>query len=119
MDISKENESKIQQLQSIEQNLGQFLQQKQQLQAQQIEIESGIKELGNTNKAYKIVGNIMVAMDQDKLKAELGDKKKIVDMKLSAIEKHEENLKDKAKSIQENIMGSVENEDSKGKENKE
>jgi len=107
MDISKENESKIQQLQTIEQNLNQFLQQKQQLQAQQLEVESGMKELEDTKQAYKIVGNIMVAMDKDKLKAELEDKKKIVDMKLSTIEKQEGSLREKAKTIQEDIMQSV------------
>ena len=60
MDVSQETEQKISQLQMFEQSLQGFLGQKQQFQMQLVEVESALGELENTEKAYKIVGNIMV-----------------------------------------------------------
>ena len=45
MNVSKETEQKIQQLQLIEQSMQQFLMQKQSFQTQLVEIESALKEL--------------------------------------------------------------------------
>ena len=42
-----------------------------QFQTQLFEIESAITESSQTTKAYKIVGNIMIATDKEALKKEL------------------------------------------------
>ena len=113
--MSAENQqSKMQELQQVEQNLQEYLNQKQNLQTQQVELDSGIKELENTNTAYKIVGNIMVSSGPDKLKQELENKKKVVDMKIASIEKQEEKLREKAKEIQKEVMGQNTQEQNQG-----
>ena len=64
----KNTEQKIQQLQIIEQSLQNFLGQKQQFQAHVVEIESALEELKSQKTAYKIIGNVMVETDAEKLK---------------------------------------------------
>ena len=63
--VSKDAEKKIEQLQLYEQSLQNFLAQRQQFQIQLIEIESALRELEKTDKAYKLVGNIMVSSKKD------------------------------------------------------
>ena len=73
-DISDESREKVQQLQLIEQNLRSSLLQRQNLQTQLVEVESALGEIEKTDTAYKIIGNIMVALPKDQLKKELGEK---------------------------------------------
>ena len=75
MNVSKETEQKIQQLQLIEQSMQQFLMQKQSFQTQLVETESALKELKNSEKAYKIIGNIMVSSKKADLEKDLKSKK--------------------------------------------
>jgi prefoldin beta subunit len=98
------SDEKIQQLTMIEQTMQQYLQQKQQIQAQLMEFESALEELGKTEKAYKIVGNIMVSTEKDVLKKDLEEKKNIFDVRLKALENQENKLKEKAKKLREEAM---------------
>ncbi|MFC1768859.1 prefoldin subunit beta [Nanoarchaeota archaeon] len=104
MVTKKEAEEKISQLQLIEQSVQTLLVQKQQLQAQQQEIESALDELSKTDKAYKIVGNLMIASDKEELKKYLQTKKDTLDLRVKSIEKQENQLKEKAESTRSQIM---------------
>ena len=81
-----------------------FLVQKQQFQAQLIEIESALKELEQSKEAYKIVGNIMVSSDKDELEKDLKKKKEIVELRIKTLEKQENQIKDKASGVQAEVM---------------
>lgn len=105
--MNKETEERIGELQGIEQNLQKFLNQKQQFQTQTVEIDSALKELPTSEKSYKIVGNIMVAVDKDKLKNDLEDKKERIELRLKSIEKQEQKMREKADSIQKEVMESM------------
>jgi len=76
VEVSKDTEEKISQLQLIEQNLQNFLLQRQQFMAQLTEIESALNELKDTQKSYKIIGNIMVDSSKEDLEEDLKKKKK-------------------------------------------
>ena len=102
--MTKETEQKIQQLQLIEQNFQQILMQKQQFQSQLIEIESALKELEEAKEAYKIVGNIMVSSSKEDLKKDLEQKKEIINLRIKNFEKQEKSLKEKASSMQAEVM---------------
>lgn len=104
VELSKEQEEKIAQLQLFEQNLQGFLMQKQNLQSQLIEIESALNELKDTDTSYKIVGNIMVKTKKEKLKKDLEQKKEIVELKLKSFEKQEEKIKERAKKTQNEVL---------------
>ena len=62
MEVSKETEQKISQLQMFEQGLQSFLAQKHQFQVQLVEIESALNELNSTGKAYS-VSKIIIPKD--------------------------------------------------------
>jgi len=72
-----------------------------------MEFESALEELGKTEKAYKIVGNIMVSTEKDVLKKDLEEKKNIFDVRLKAVEAQENNLKEKAKKLREEAMNEM------------
>ncbi len=103
MNISKETEQKIQQLQLIEQSMQQFLMQKQSFQTQLMEIESALKELGSSETAYKIVGNIMVSSKKGELEKDLKSKKETVELRIKMLEKQEE----RADKIQKEVLKEI------------
>jgi prefoldin beta subunit len=106
-DKKKEMEEKLNQLQILEQSMQTFLVQKQQFQTQLAEIDSAIEELGKSEHAYKIVGNIMIKSDKKDILEDLKKKKEILELRLKTIEKQEKNLKDKAEKAQAEVLGDM------------
>jgi prefoldin beta subunit len=100
----KEVQEKINKLSTMEQSLQQFLAQKQQFQAQLIEINSALEALEGTEKAYKIVGNVMIDAKKDDLKKELTEKKEMVDIRVKTLEKQEEKTREKTQELQAEVM---------------
>ena len=111
MEVSKETEQKIGQLQMFEQSLQNFLGQKQQFQVQLVEIESALNELENTEKAYKIVGNIMVEADKNELKLDLQSKKEMLEIRIRTMEKQELQVREKASKLQSEILKKIKKEE--------
>lgn len=105
--MSDDTQKKIQELQMLEQNLQNFLAQKQNFQMQAVEIDSAMEELSNTEQAYKIVGNLMVAAKKSDLEKELQGKKEMTALRIKAVEKQEKSLKDRAEKIQKEIVGEL------------
>jgi len=105
--MNKETEEKIGKMQLLEQNMQNMMMQKQQFQSQLIEVTSAMEELDKTDKAYKIIGNIMVLSKKESLKTDLEQKKEMVDLRIKAIEKQEADLKDKAKDIQKEVLNEM------------
>jgi prefoldin beta subunit len=103
-DVSKESEKKISQLQLLEQSMQNLLMQKQQFQLQQVELESALKELEKVNEAYKIVGNIMILSKKDDLKKDLDSKKEVMELRIKTMEKQEDQLREKASKLQNEVM---------------
>ncbi len=99
-----QTQEKIQQLQAIEQNMQHLLKQRQQFQMQLLEVESALEELRKTDKAYRIIGNIMVASEKSELEKELTEKKDRVGIRVKSFEKQETLLKEQAKALREEIM---------------
>jgi prefoldin beta subunit len=102
--MEKELQNKINQLSLMEQNMQNFALQKQQFQAQLMEIESAEKELKDSKEAYKIIGSIMVASDKSKLEKDLADKKEMLKIRIESFEKQEAKLKEKAEAMQKEVL---------------
>ena len=111
MEVSKDTEQKIGQLQMFEQSLQNFLGQKQQFQIQLVETESALNELENTDKAYKIVGNIMVEADKYELKSDLQSKKEMLEIRIKAMDKQESQVREKAQKLQSEILQTMKKEE--------
>ena len=101
-------QKKIQELQMLEQNLQNFLGQKQNFQMQMVEIDSALEELAKTDKAYKIVGNLMISSKKDELETELKGRKEMTELRIKSIEKQEKALKDRAGKLQKEVLGEME-----------
>ena len=111
MDVSQETEQKISQLQMFEQSLQSFLGQKQQFQIQLVEVESALNELNGTDKAFKIIGNIMVESDKSELKADLQSKREMLELRIKTMEKQELQVREKASKLQSEILKKIKKED--------
>lgn len=106
-EISKETQETIGKLHTMEQHLQTILMQKQQFQTQLFEMENALKELETTETAYKIVGNIMVGANKKNLTEELSQKKELVEMRIKNLDKQEKQLKEKAESLQKEVLGAI------------
>lgn len=95
---------KINQLQLLQQNLQNISAQKQQYENQLIELDSALTELSTTDKAYKIVGKLMIASSQEKLKKELEEKKEVAQMRLHHFTKQEDKLKQSLEEVQNQLI---------------
>lgn len=98
---------KINQLQLLQQNLQNIAAQKQQYENQLIELDSALTELSTTDKAYKIVGKLMIASSQEKLKKELEEKKEVVKMRLHHFTKQEDKLKQSLEEAQQHLIAEM------------
>ncbi len=106
--MDEETEKKIQELQTIEQNLQQILMQKQAFQMELNETETAEKELKNAKgDVYKIVGQIMVKSNKSETEKELKEKKDLLQLRLKAIEKQESSLTEKLTNLREEIVGNI------------
>jgi len=96
--------SKIAQLQLLQQNLQNILTQKQQLQNQLVELDSALTELNTTDKAYKIVGKIMLAAPKQDLVKELEEKKEFVSVRIKNFSQQEEKLQKNFEEVQSEVV---------------
>ncbi|MDP2909327.1 MAG: prefoldin subunit beta [Nanoarchaeota archaeon] len=106
--IDKETEQKIGQLQLMEQNLQNFLMQKQTFQTQLFEIDNALQELEKSkDKTYKIVGTVMIASKKEDIISDLKEKKSVIELRIKSLEKQEKAIKDKATQMQGDIMSQL------------
>ena len=110
------NSTKINQLQLLQQNLQNLVMQKQQVQNQLLEIDSALSELGTTDKAYKIVGKIMLASSKDKLIKDLEEKKEISEVRIKNFKEQEESLQKNIEDTQKEVMAELKEENKANKE---
>jgi len=101
---AKEQQEKIGQLQVIEHNLQGVLAQKQQFQAQLYEINSALEEIDTSEEVYKILGGVLLKKKKEDIKKELTEKKEIVTIRITTIEKQEKRLQEQAQTIQEALL---------------
>jgi len=105
METEQNTENQILQLQEIEGNLRHILMKKQTIQAEEIEVNNAVEELKKVKgETYKIIGPIMVSTDKESLEKDLVEKKEVIDIKLKAITKQENQMQEKAKKIQEEVL---------------
>ncbi len=103
------NQSKIAQLQLLQQNMQNLLLQKQQLQNNLLELESALQEIKTSEKCYKILGHIMVVAQKDDLSKELAEKKEMNSLRLKNYLSQEEKLKKSIEDTQKELMQDMKN----------
>jgi len=101
-------QEKIQELQILEQNLQNILMQKQAFQIELSETQSALKEINKSgDEVFKIIGQLMLKTEKKKIKDELENKKKILDLRTKTLEKQEKNFTEKLEKLREEVMKSM------------
>ena len=98
---------KIQEMQILEQNIQNILLQKQSFQMELSETNAALKEIEKADdEVFKIIGQLMIKTEKSKIKKELEDKKKILDLKIKTMDKQEALLSDKIEKIRQELTKS-------------
>lgn len=100
-------EEKLGKMQALEQNVQNFLMQRQQLQSQLVETGSALEGLEGAKEAYRIIGSVMVLSDKDAIKKELESKKEMIELRIKAIERQEKEIKEKAQKLQKEVLSEM------------
>ena len=94
----------IQELQSLETNLQQLLMQKQSFELELTELLNAIDEVGKTNdEVYKVLSGLMIKANKEELKNQLQEKKKIIENRISIIDKKQISLENEIESLKKEI----------------
>ena len=96
---------KAQEIQFLEQNMQNILLQKQAFQLELSETQEALKEVKNSkDEVFRIVGQIMIKSDREKVIEELSSKEKILDLRLKSLEKQESSLEEKLVSLRKELL---------------
>jgi len=99
---------KIQEMQIVEQQLQNTILQKQAFQIELTETNSAIEELEKSgDEVFKIIGQLMIKTEKSKIKEELLDKKKILELRIKSFEKQENSLTERFEKLQEEVQESI------------
>ena len=93
-------------LQQLQQNLQAVMIQKQQLEAESVEIEKATEELKKSEQAeavYKSVGPLMIKTKKDDTLKELDEKKDLANTRLVVLGKQETRVKENLKEVENKI----------------
>ena len=108
MNIDKETQEKIQELQGYEQSLHALLIQKQAFQLELSETENALNEITSSEEdIFKLIGNIIVKSDKKKTQEELKRKKDLLSLRLKSIESQEKEISKKAEELKKEVMKKI------------
>ena len=94
--------NEIQEMQILEQRLQNSIFQKQAFQMELAETDSAMNELEKSgDEVFKIIGQLMIKSQKSKIKDELQDKKKILDLRIKSLEKQESSLSEQVEKLRE------------------
>jgi prefoldin beta subunit len=104
-EIDEETARKIQEMQVLEQNLQNILLQKQAFNIEMNETINALEELKKTkDEVYKIVGQIMIKTNKKDMETELEKRKELIKLRIKALEKQENFLKEQLDKKREEII---------------
>ena len=105
MELSDAEREEIMKFQQIQQQTQVLLMQKQNVQMQTAEIENALKEIEKTKdkEVFEVVGNVMIKKDKKMLQDSLKEKKDILELRISALDKQTNKLAEQATALQKKL----------------
>ena len=102
----RESEESMAQLQLAEQGLQNMLMQKQMFQLELVETENALEELKKTKEGevFRIVGSLMLKANKQEVEQELKKKSELLELRLRAIEKQEDEFKNRMLRSREDLV---------------
>ena len=99
------DQDKIQEMQILDQNVQNLFLQKQSFQIEISETQLALKEIESSgDEIFKMVGQLMIRSDKAKVKEELLNKERFLDIRIKSIEKQENSLTEKLEKLREEII---------------
>lgn len=103
-----ETGKKIEELQVLENQLQNFLAQKQTIQVEMNEVENALAELKDTeDEVYKMTSGFLIKSKKENIEKELAEKKKVFKMRMDSIEKQEKLIDKDVSKLREEVNKSV------------
>ena len=103
--IDEETARQIQELQLLEQNLQNFMLQKNAFTLEKNESENALEEMKKTDEdVYKIIGQVMIKSKKSAVEKELQHKKDIIELRIKSIEKQEDLIKSQLMKKRDEVM---------------
>lgn len=100
-------EKDVQEIQFLEQSLQSILFQKQAFQMELSETKDALKEIENSkDDVFKVIGQIMIKVPKSKMKEEMLNKIKIIELRIKNLEKQEASLSGNLENIRNNSLKS-------------
>src|SRR3989344_8222181 len=104
MEINKEAEEKIEELQNLERNLHNIIAQKQTIQVDLNQAITAHEEVKNSDDdLFKTVGDILIKTDKASLLKDLEEKKRVLDLRVKSVEKQEKSIESRVNELKEEI----------------
>ncbi len=108
MELDKQTQEKIQELQGYEQNIHGLLMQKQAFQMELTETDNALSEITkSTDDIFKLVGNIMIKTAKKPIEDDLKKKKDLLSLRLKSIETQESDLTKQAEELKKEVMKKI------------
>lgn len=104
------SDKNIQEIQFLEQNLQSILFQKQAFQIELSESKESLNALENSNdEVFKTIGQIMIKYEKSKIKDEILNKIKILELRIKTLEKQENTFSEKMEKLRDEFLKEKEN----------
>ena len=95
-------------MQILEQKLQNSILQKQAFQMELAETNSALREVEKSgDEVFKIIGQLMIKSEKEKIKEELLSKQKILELRIKALEKQENSLTGQLDRLRDEITKSM------------
>ncbi len=102
------DETRLQELQILEQRLQNSILQKQAFQMELAETNSALKEVEKSGEeVFKIIGQLMIKAEKGKIQEELLSKEKILELRIKTFEKQENSLSEQVEKIRDELTKSM------------
>jgi prefoldin beta subunit len=104
------DENKIQEMQILEQRLQNSIMQRQAFQMELAETDSALTEIEKSgDEVFKIIGQLMIKAEKSKVKDELLNKQKILQLRIKSLEKQENLISEQAEKLQQEVAKLMKN----------
>ncbi len=101
----EEDTQKLQEIQILEQNIQNIMMQKQSFDFELSETLSALKEIENSgDEVYKVVGQLMIKSNKEKIKEELSNKEKLIELRVSSLEKQEKSFSENLEKLRDEML---------------
>jgi prefoldin beta subunit len=102
------DEKTIQEMQILEQKLQNSMLQKQSFQMELAETNSALEEIDKSgDEVFKIIGQLMIKSEKSKIKEELLNKLKILELRIKSFDKQESFLNEQLEKLREEVTKSM------------